>query len=311
MDARRIAYGNAIRTVWSSLVLFGMGMNGAFAAPYFEVASGDLSGDRLSPTLWNLSAGVNSLVAGTSPGDQEYLRVDVPANHLLRSIGLQLYSSSDAMFIGVQQGTTFTVTPQLATAADMYGYAHFGTSAGNVGTNILDDMGLAAGAAGFTPPLVAGSYTFWLQQGTPGVTNYRLDFDVFRPGDYNSNGQVDAADYTVWRNTVGSTTDLRADGSGPGGVPDQIINSLDYAFWKQMYSGAPGSGGAQVGPEPVPEPPTCVCVLAGLTVLFRRRSARKSGTDDLSIPIRKRNSFWVRYRGAAWGSAVYIQPPAE
>ena len=28
------------------------------------------------------------------------------------------------------------------------------------------------------------------------------------PGDYNSDGAVDAADYTVWCNTLGSTTDL-------------------------------------------------------------------------------------------------------
>jgi hypothetical protein len=34
--------------------------------------------------------------------------------------------------------------------------------------------------------------------------------------DYNLNGVVDAAEYTIWRNTLGSTTDLRANGDNTG-----------------------------------------------------------------------------------------------
>jgi len=47
---------------------------------------------------------------------------------------------------------------------------------------------------------------------------------------------VDAADYSVWRSTVGSTTDLRADGSGPtAGVPDGVVDEYDYDFWKLNF----------------------------------------------------------------------------
>ena len=56
------------------------------------------------------------------------------------------------------------------------------------------------------------------------------------PGDYNFNGVVDAADYSVWRDTVGSTNDLRADGSGAAaGVPDGVVDELDYDFWKANF----------------------------------------------------------------------------
>jgi hypothetical protein len=50
------------------------------------------------------------------------------------------------------------------------------------------------------------------------------------PGDYNGNDVVDAADYTVWRNTLGSTIDLRADGNGNG-----VIDQGDYGVWTANF----------------------------------------------------------------------------
>ena len=41
-------------------------------------------------------------------------------------------------------------------------------------------------------------------------------------GDYNGNGIVDAADYTVWRDTLGSTTDLRANGDNSGASAEKL-----------------------------------------------------------------------------------------
>ncbi len=51
------------------------------------------------------------------------------------------------------------------------------------------------------------------------------------PGDYNNDQIVNLADYTVWRDTLGSTTDLRANGDDTG-ASTNVIDAADYSFWK-------------------------------------------------------------------------------
>jgi hypothetical protein len=162
----------------------------SFAVEYNESTDGDLSGNRLSPTHLILPSGVHSMTATTGrlPSeeevlyDQEYLRIDLPANHKLIAINMEAYDSFDGTaFIGVQSGTTFSFDPEDAQAnvASLLGWAHFGLSEGHdIGDDILPSIGAAGrGSAGFTPPLSGPSFTFWLQQ-TGDDATYQLDFVV-------------------------------------------------------------------------------------------------------------------------------------
>lgn len=83
------------------------------------------------------------------------------------------------------------------------------------------------------------------------------------PGDYNADGLVDAADYTVWRDFASATTHVnRGDGNADGAV-----NAGDYEVWRGNYGA--GSGAA------VPEPAAGVLlatILGGLSPLYRYRS---------------------------------------
>jgi hypothetical protein len=68
-----------------------------------------------------------------------------------------------------------------------------------------------------------------------------------------------------------------ADGTGPAGEPDGVVNTLDYDFWRSQFgntSAPPGSGARAFA---APEPGTCAVVLGFLpAVLGVRRSSRRS-----------------------------------
>lgn len=81
------------------------------------------------------------------------------------------------------------------------------------------------------------------------------------PGDYNGDNKVDAADYTIWRDTLNSSTDLRADGDHNGAV-----DASDYGVWKMHFGSGGGIGSSVLAiTEVVPEPgllAICASVLA-------------------------------------------------
>jgi dockerin type I repeat protein/PEP-CTERM motif-containing protein len=78
-------------------------------------------------------------------------------------------------------------------------------------------------------------------------------------GDYNGDGVVDALDYTMWRDSIGSTTNLAADGDGNG-----VVDGSDYTIWKNHFGETTGTGSGGLGSGQVPEPSTLGMMLVAL-----------------------------------------------
>jgi hypothetical protein len=81
-------------------------------------------------------------------------------------------------------------------------------------------------------------------------------------GDYNGDGVVDAADYMVWRNTLGQVgSELAADGNGNGRV-----DAGDFDVWKANF-GNDGNRGA-IANAVVPEPATIALMTLATACCF-------------------------------------------
>jgi hypothetical protein len=90
----------------------------------------------------------------------------------------------------------------------------------------------------------------------------------FLTGDYNRNGIVDAADYGVWRNSMGQTgAGMAADGNG-----NNVVDAADYALWKSNFGRSAFASGSITG---TPEPSTWILLTAAtISLLLPRRTAR-------------------------------------
>lgn len=58
-------------------------------------------------------------------------------------------------------------------------------------------------------------------------------------GDYNDDGSVDAADYTLWRDTFGETRPIGSGFPPADGYSSGTVDQDDYDFWAQFYGNKP------------------------------------------------------------------------
>ncbi|MCA9240654.1 MAG: matrixin family metalloprotease [Planctomycetales bacterium] len=98
----------------------------------------------------------------------------------------------------------------------------------------------------------AGTYYARVVGDSDSVQLYQLELEgvallVVETADFNGDGVVDAADYTLWRDTLGATgSGLLADGNH-----DLVVDRADYQLWRELY-GTTSTAGIVYG-SPVPE----------------------------------------------------------
>ncbi|MEQ8849736.1 pectinesterase family protein [Botrimarina sp.] len=94
------------------------------------------------------------------------------------------------------------------------------------------------------------------------------------PGDYNADGAVDAADYTVWRDAA-DAADAGATLTNEAATPG-VADAEDYAVWTH-YFGRRLAGGAATAAAPEPAAAAgAVCCLTASLCRSRRRCVAKS-----------------------------------
>ena len=101
---------------------------------------------------------------------------------------------------------------------------------------------------------------------------------VLPGGDYDNDGDVDGADYVLWRNTQGQSV---SPGTGADGDFNGQVNSADYTVWRSHFgqalavgAGFASSDGLLGAGSAVPEPSSLAFLLTGLALLrmsFRSR----------------------------------------
>jgi hypothetical protein len=72
-------------------------------------------------------------------------------------------------------------------------------------------------------------------------------------GDFNEDGVVDAADYSVWRDGLGAAYSME-----------------DYAVWKSHFGQSGAGSGAFSASTAVPEPTSLTLLLLSMLLVFRR-----------------------------------------
>jgi serralysin len=137
--------------------------------------------------------------------------------------------------------------------------------------------GIRLPAAGTYYARVIGSSTI--------VQMYQLDLTAVAPaallpGDFNHNGEVDAADFAVWRNSVDETgPGLPADANN-----DSVVDAADHDIWRANF-GATAASTTAVYTSAVPEPATQLLALfVGWIVMGMSRNSRKT-TPILYRPV--------------------------
>ena len=146
----------------------------------------------------------------------------------------------------------------VTTAGDLVGSFFNQIDAALGGVNV-HQIGLSTATAGMKSGIITVASPSQAAQNA--LIEIPISFEVLAAtlaGDYNDDGTVDAADYTVWRDGFGS-----------------IYDDGDYLVWKNNFGQSLGGGGAAAA---VPEPSAAVLVALGACLALLRPATLRAWT---------------------------------
>lgn len=108
---------------------------------------------------------------------------------------------------------------------------------------------------------------------------YKVDaLALTRPyADFNLDGVIDAADFSIWRANMGADTDASFEHGDATG--DGIVDAADYVIWRHSVGPATSLGvfaDSGLSVNAVPEPTTIALALAGAILLVLRAAGRSN-----------------------------------
>jgi hypothetical protein len=245
--------------------------------------SGPLGWDFASMRIGDMAANLYYWNGAESDGVQGLSEADARFGSP-PSASYRLYMQSFSYFVdGADAAVPGGVIAATSSSGTLHVHPYFSVNDGdqNGATEPADGVYLAA--IRLRMPGLASSLPMYLLFGTPDSPFQALDNaavpwvethaeTLVLLGDYNKNGVVEAADYTVWRNTFGQTGfGLAADGNWSEG-----IDVGDFHVWRDNYgkvSPMSASGSKNTWTIAAPEPASATQLLfwAACAVLGARR----------------------------------------
>ncbi len=227
-------------TLQADVVDFNLTNNGGTIAPGHTSASSVQASPGVTHIIGDLvlDSGVLEIeIGGTQPTQYDRLLVDGTAD-LGGTLRVKLIDLGDGVF-APQAGNSFSVLVAFQGAGDYF-----------------DAFDLPV-----LPPGLA-----W-RIGPGDLTVYLKVIAIGQAGDFNNDGSVDAADYVVWRNALGTHLPLANETASPGNVDQD-----DYQVWRENFGATSTSGLGNLAN--VPEPTTIALIaLAIVLAMIRLRAS--------------------------------------
>jgi hypothetical protein len=95
------------------------------------------------------------------------------------------------------------------------------------------------------------------------------DASAFTPGDFNTDGNVDTADYTIWADNYTGSGGSGGTASTGDANGDGAVDTADYTIWADNYTGASAAAST------VPEPGLPILVLGAILIFYSFRSRKE------------------------------------